>query len=154
MAVPSSVAEAYSQVEPALLALRRYVGATLRPWCESKDYLYRERVKGMDSVSEKIETGRYARWSELDDLFGCTVVIPTVTHEERVLAFLEEAFERVELRQRNSTAKAPDVFRFDWSRVICRVSGTAALELPPGTEGLLFEVQVPTVFARMERCYS
>lgn len=146
MAVPASIEQAYRQVEPALLAVSRYVGDTLQLWCAERDYLYRHRVKNIHSLAEKLETGRYERWSEIDDLFACTIVIPTVRHEESVLAFLHGAFERVELRRRNSTVKAPEVFRFDSTRFIGRVSAAAAATLPPEAGTIQFEVQVPTMF--------
>jgi ppGpp synthetase/RelA/SpoT-type nucleotidyltranferase len=146
MAVPSSVEEAYRRIEPALTALARYVRSTLRPWCDERDYLYQDRVKRLDSLAEKLETGRYERWSELDDLFACTIVIPTPTHEAAVIAFLEKAFQATELRRRNSTMKAPEVFRFDSTRFIGRVNIMGLSELPPGAEEIRFEIQIPTVF--------
>ena len=64
----------------------------------------------------------------------------------RRISFLDAAFLRSELRERNSTKKAPDVFRFDSTRWIGRISEGVAVTLAPGAESVLFEVQVPTVF--------
>ena len=125
MAVPSSVEEAYQRVRPALVALAEYVESTLRPWCDENNYLYHGRIKDPESLSAKLETGRYESWSMLDDLFACTLVVPTPKHEEAAIALLDEAFQRVELRSRNSTEKAPETFRFDSTRVIGRVKTSA-----------------------------
>ena len=146
MAVPSSIETAYLQVVPSITSLARYVGSTLRPWCEVRNYLYRDRLKGLDSVAEKLETGRYKRWSDLDDLFACTIVVPTTAHEGTVLEFLDSVFIRAELRARNSTVKAPEVFRFDSTRFIGYVQPTGNSELAPGADAIKFEVQVPTIF--------
>jgi ppGpp synthetase/RelA/SpoT-type nucleotidyltranferase len=147
MAVPTSVEEAYQRVQPALVALAGYVESTLRPWCDDNDYLYRGRIKESESLSEKLETGRFERWSMLDDLFACTIVIPTPKHEDGVLAFVQQAFQQEELRRRNSTKKAPEVFRFDTTRFIARVKPTAmAAGMPAGVDAIKFEIQIPTVF--------
>ncbi len=146
MAVPTAIEDAYLRIAPALFALGRYIIATLRPWCDERGYLFQERVKVVASVAEKIESGRYRRWSDLDDLFACTIVIPTVAHEDDVLNFLEGAFEPVDLRRRNTTMKPPEAFRFDATRFIGKAREEGLDELPGGAGSILFETQIQTVF--------
>lgn len=62
------------------------------------------------------------------------------------LAYLSAVFEEVEIRRRNSTQKAPQMFRFDSTRFIGRIRPEVAATLTPGVESILFEVQIPTVF--------
>lgn len=72
--------------------------------------------------------------------------MPTATDEARVLEFLAGAFETVQLRRRNSTQKAPDVFRFDSTRFVGKIEYTPGLDLPDGVTSVNFEVQIPTAF--------
>ncbi|MEU3231369.1 hypothetical protein [Nocardiopsis alba] len=137
---------AYAQIENDLLVLEKYVASTLRPWCDKNGYPFKARRKSLQSLSEKLESGRYRRWSDLDDLYACTVVVPTVSHESSVLEFLSSAFFNVETRTRNSTQKSPDVFRFDSTRFIGKVLVIPGVDLPEGIERIKFEVQVPTAF--------
>lgn len=146
MPVPSRLEEVYSRARPAIEAVGQYVSSTIRPWCDSRGYLFSGRFKTIASLSEKIESGRYEHWSTLDDLYGCSIVVPTSTHESDVLTFLRTAFVEVELRLRNSTRKAPDVFRFDSTRFVGRLRMTEGLDLPPGASSVLFEVQIPSAF--------
>jgi ppGpp synthetase/RelA/SpoT-type nucleotidyltranferase len=146
MPVPSRVEEVYYEARPAIEAVSRYVSSTIRPWCDRNDFLFSGRLKTLDSLAEKLESGRYERWSDLDDLYGCTVVVPTAAREGAVLDFLRRVFEEVELRRRNSTKKAPEVFRFDSTRFIGKLRVTEGLDLPPGVSSVRFEVQVPSAF--------
>lgn len=146
MPAPSKLEEIYFQARPTVEAVGNYVSSTIRPWCDSRGYLFSGRSKTIGSLSEKIESGRYTSWSSIDDLYACSIVVPTPTHEEDVLSFLRGAFDENELRQRNSTQKAPDVFRFDSTRFVGRVRVTDGLNLPPGASSVLFEVQVPSAF--------
>lgn len=146
MAVPAAVREAFAQWEPARDALGNYAGSTIRAWCDQQRYLFSDRNKELDSLSEKLDTGRYAKWSEIDDLYACTIVVPTVSHEPAVLEFLNAAFDPITLRGRNQTSKAPDVFRFDSTRLIARVPEPLGLTMTPGVSNIMFEIQVQTVF--------
>jgi hypothetical protein len=146
VAVPTAVIRAYSLSETALLALARYVRATLAPWCDDRRYSLHLRVKAVGSVSEKLESGRFRRWSDVDDLLACSIVVPTAAHEEGVRAFLDRVFVRVGVKDRNSSPKPPEVFRFDSTRYTATVSESGARGLPPGAETLRFEVQILTVF--------
>lgn len=42
-------------------------------FCDNKGYALTSRIKAIESLAEKIETGRFKKWLELDDLFSCTV---------------------------------------------------------------------------------
>jgi ppGpp synthetase/RelA/SpoT-type nucleotidyltranferase len=114
--------------------------------CEPNGYALVYRIKSLPSLSEKIESGRFARWSELDDIVACAVVVPTLTDEPSVIQFLEQAFQKVRINLRNSSRKAPEVFRFDTTRFIgkLRAPGDAF------SEDLLyqipFEIQVRSAF--------
>jgi ppGpp synthetase/RelA/SpoT-type nucleotidyltranferase len=146
MPPPSRLSEFYQTSLPAMEAVKSYVSQTLRPWCDRNGYLYAGRIKDLESLSEKIETGRFPSWSSMDDLYACTVVVPTAEHDEKVLKFLQEIFEEVEVRRRNSTKKPPEVFRFDSTRFIGKIRSQVGLDLVPGADAVAFEVQVPSAF--------
>lgn len=146
MGVPSRLLNFYSQEKGSVEAVARHVGQTLRPWCDKRGFPFKGREKGLESLSEKLESGRYSKWSELDDLYACTIVLPTPKHEENVLEFLSQAFTPIEIRRRNSTKKAPDVFRFDSTRFIGSVRVGDGLPLPEHLGRIKFEVQLPTAF--------
>jgi len=68
--------------------------------CEESGFAYVGRFKAPDSLAEKIETGRFRAWSDLDDLFACSIVIPTLGSEGAVLSFLESRFLLIECKRR------------------------------------------------------
>ncbi|GAB2660876.1 hypothetical protein GCM10027068_46180 [Prescottella soli] len=147
MTVPSAVRNQYSAVAAQLNSLENYVSSTIRPWAERHKYPFLGRKKTLPSVSEKLESGRYKSWDEIDDLYACTIVIPTSGHSESVKDFLAAKFDVVQVKGRDTSKKAPEIFRFDTTRWVGRIrKDSAPTGLPRGTEDILFEVQIPTVF--------
>jgi ppGpp synthetase/RelA/SpoT-type nucleotidyltranferase len=146
MPVPERLRLEYEKNRPLLRELRDYVSQTLRPYCESQGYMFLDRIKDVESLSEKLEGGRYGSWDELDDLYACTVVIPVPEHEQEVLDKLARNFEPVRTRDRSQVKKAPDVFRFDGLRWYGKMRSQEADRRQPGLEKLTFEVQVLTAF--------
>lgn len=146
MPVPQRIINSYGQVEPILESIAEYVSQTLRAYCEKSEYLFYGRIKKVDSLSEKLESGRIKRWSDIDDLYACTIVIPTANHEAGVLRKLDACFTRSSVRSRGTAKKAPEVFRFDTTRYYARLSKGAAAERVPGIDQITFEVQIATVF--------
>lgn len=148
MGIPSAIGERYGQAEPQLNGLHGYLKPTLAKFCKDGNYQFDEgRVKSLESVAEKLESGRFATWSSLDDLVAFTIVVPTTGHEKPVLEFLDQSFDRSALRSRGTTRKPPDVFRFDATRWY----GTLRDEDPPpqvveGASTVTFEVQIKTAF--------
>lgn len=146
MTTPQSVLDRFRDAETPLRALSAYIEGQLQGWATSKGYLFSGRPKDPQSLSEKLESGRYAKWSDIDDMYATTIVLPTASHEEQAITYLTSTFEQVEIRRRNSTQKPADVFRFDSTRFIGRVRPEVASTLTPGVESIRFEVQLPTVF--------
>lgn len=147
MGVPRGVRERYAAVESSLDRLHPHIRDTLIPWCDRRSLLLQGRKKTLESVSEKLGTGRYRRWSQLDDLLAYTIVVPTNSHEEQVLGKLGEFFVERRRRTRSDTQKAPDVFRFDATRWYGTVRGdpTPRNLLDEDLE-IVFEIQVKTAF--------
>lgn len=146
MPEPESVRQAFERTEPPLGDVARYVRDTLDQYCRDRKYLFSERTKTSESLAEKLESGRFHRWSKLDDLYACTVVVPVQDHEDRVIRHLDAVFDRKTIRNRDATSKAPDVFRFDGTRWYGTIPSTAAAERQPGADEIIFEVQVVTAF--------
>jgi hypothetical protein len=144
---PQTIRERYERDESALRSLDSYVNTTLRPWCSGRGYVLEHRVKSVGSVGEKLETGRFGRWSELDDLVAFTIVVPTASHESTVLAKLRAVFEEIGVRGRGTAQKAPEVFRFDATRWYGRVrQGGGTPQLEARALEIVFEVQIKTAF--------
>ena len=146
MIIPLSVQRLFDDANPYIDALKDRVTETVFAHCLREGFAFSARPKTVESLAEKIETGRFRRWSDIDDLFACTVVIPTLREEPRVIEFLSGVFQKLVVRARNDTRKAPDVFRFEATRFI----GT--LHRPHDTDPreplftLPFEVQIRSAF--------
>jgi hypothetical protein len=96
-------------------------------------------------LAEKLESGRYEDWAEIDDLVAFTIVVPTLSDEATALKFVSSVFQKIDLRARGTTRKAPDVFRFDVTRFLARLrpSGSPGRE---NVEAITFEVQIRSAF--------
>lgn len=144
MGTPQSIRERYERDEPSLRSLENYIRSTLARWCRDQDYVLEGRTKRLVAVGEKLETGRYATWGALDDLVAFTIVVPTASHEARVLTKLRAVFQEACVRGRDSTQKAPEVFRFDATRWYGCVRQGA--DLDTRASNLIFEIQIKTAF--------
>jgi len=119
---------------------------SLRPFCDANGYPFMGRVKTADSVADKIESGRFSKWSQIDDLVGYTIIVPSLDHEAEVLSFLTEEFVTKAVKMRGQASKSPDAFRFDSTRFI----GSLRDRVGEGSDEPVFkaefEVQVRTAF--------
>ncbi len=148
MIVPAEIARRYQEVLPLVRAAGDRVSDILLGYCRREGFAFAGRIKDMISVAEKIESGRFASWSDLDDLYAGTIIVPLVTDEPKILSFLEDTFVVDVKRLRGQAKKDPEVFRFDSSRIIARLrpSGSASDEVAGNVSNVRFEVQIKTAF--------
>lgn len=146
MIVPPSVQQKHRVVSPYLKIVADHVRDTVLAFCDQKSFAYVGRSKSIESLAEKIDTGRFERWDQIDDLFACCVIVPSLGDEPEVLAYLREQFQEVECRSRGATKKDPAVFRFDATRFIGRLNSSIAASASPDVLAVTFEVQIRTAF--------
>ena len=146
--IPQQLDEKITGARPFLEALKRNVADTLGAFADRQNYPFVGRIKTAESVAEKIEMGRYRRFSEIDDLVAFTLITPTSARVAEVVDFCRVYFDVVSIRSKSTTQKRPDVFRFDSTRVIARVRRPPDLigALGQSIFEYLFEVQVRTAF--------
>jgi hypothetical protein len=113
MFVSTSLQQRFQTALPHIQGVAGEVRASLLTFCEEKGYAFQSRIKTLESLSEKIECGRYPTWSQVDDLFACTVIIPTLNEEASVEEFCNSAFLLHIARRRGTPEKPFNVFRFD-----------------------------------------
>lgn len=147
MGVPLRVQELYAECRPYLDALDAYIAESLSPYCERRQFTFLHRIKTLESASEKLESGRYSSWADLDDLVAATIVVPNLSHEATLRAHLAAVFEQTNVRSRDTAETPPDVFRFNSTRWYGRVrSDPPPPSLPDRSHGIVFEIQIQTVF--------
>ncbi len=117
--------------------------STLDHFCTGNLYLFNGRIKTVESVSEKIDTGRIASRRAMNDVYAATIVIPTFHREEHVLDFVRDVFDVRHIQARGSKKKAPDRFMFDGTRVYCSLKPSVGRET---LDALTFEIQVQSAF--------
>jgi ppGpp synthetase/RelA/SpoT-type nucleotidyltranferase len=145
MIVPIAIIRRFEDTNPYLIEMGRRVEDIVFGYCKTYGYAYVGRTKDVESLAEKLESGRYAKWSDLDDLFACTIVIPTLSREASVLEFLNAEFEKVEIRKRGTSQKDPAIFRFDATRFVGRLRSRHVENLSQ-VRTLTFEVQIRSAF--------
>jgi ppGpp synthetase/RelA/SpoT-type nucleotidyltranferase len=148
MIYPSILDRKYNQHEPFVQEVAKRVKETLLNFCDTKGYAFTSRIKTIESLAEKIETGRFKKWSDLDDLFACTIIIPSLSHEKEVTEFCKNTFEIIKIIKRGQNKKSPDTFRFDSTRIYTQIKNNNAI-----TQGnelsiyqIKFEIQIKSAF--------
>lgn len=145
MIIAKEIQLKYQDIIDNLKQMKKIVDTTLLTYCNKKEFAYCSRIKSIGSLAEKIESGRFLKWEDIDDLFAATIIIPNLNFEKNVIEFLEKAFIVKEIKKRNSTLKAPDVFRFDSTRIILNLnpSSTNSNNI---ISNQIFEVQIKSAF--------
>jgi ppGpp synthetase/RelA/SpoT-type nucleotidyltranferase len=146
MIIPRDIRQKHSEQAAQVEFVGQRVASTMQTYCATKGFVYDGRPKTLESLAEKIESGRFSKWSDLDDLFACTVAVPLPADEEEVLTFLRSTFQQVDLKKRLSARKAPDVFRFDSTRFIGQLNRPAGMDASNSSFDVRFEIQIKTLF--------
>jgi ppGpp synthetase/RelA/SpoT-type nucleotidyltranferase len=146
--IPQKLDQVYRGAQPFLWRLKENVGQTLGGFADSRNYPISGRIKTINSLAEKIETGRYAKFSEIDDLVAFSIIIPNALAENEVRQFCNEKFLVVELKDKTTSEKSPDVFRFDSTRVIAKLRRPLAFDEDTirSIYDFRFEIQIRTAF--------
>lgn len=144
MIVPAAVSAKHGFVLPYVEEVGKRVRDIITGYCEAKGFPFLGRAKTLNSLAEKLESGRYEHWSQLDDLYACAIIVPTLSHESDVLEFLRSKFIEVECRLRASSMKDPEVFRFDSTRFIGALHEEH--DMSANISNIRFEVQIRTAF--------
>lgn len=148
MIIPARLSQKFAQTEPFVKHAGDSARAAVLGFCEREGYAFSSRYKTVESTAEKIETGRVHRWSDLEDLFACVVIVPDRSKEPDVIKFCEDTFQIEKRLLRGAPRKGPEVFRFDSTRLHARLRPPPGLDLgsSPSIYDVLFEVQVRSAF--------
>lgn len=148
MIVSNQLRRKYDSSRGLVEYVGREVSRTLAPFCDRQGFLFAGRHKSLDSVAEKIESGRYETWDAIEDLFACTVIISLVSEEKAVVDFVKEAFDVVQVTLRHTRKRPPKEFHFDSTKIVARLRPVEGSETDEGADvyNLKFEVQVKTIF--------
>lgn len=143
MIIPNHIIQNYKYFEPFYIKVKEAVDKTLINYCSKNLFAYSSRIKELDSLAEKIESGRYDDWNSIDDFIGAVIIVPNVNYEPQIIKFLETSFNKVLLKKRGSTLKSYEVFRFDATRFIGRLR---IIEKEEIINTINFEVQIRSAF--------
>jgi ppGpp synthetase/RelA/SpoT-type nucleotidyltranferase len=144
MKVPSSIRRLYqAQIEPCT-RLKSVVDQRVEAVRQPK-WHYESRLKSEEDFALKLETGRFTDTDNLEDFFGCMLVVTNSLELRKAEQLLLERFELCSRRppQDNWTHKSPDSFPFDDLRLYMRLKDDPALP-PTGLEHIVFEFQIRT----------
>lgn len=146
MIVSARIQSLYELSLPSLHRISDSVRDIVGAYCAPRLYPYIGRIKTADSVAEKLESGRYDSWSELDDLFACTIIIPHLGAEKETIAYLKEQFCVTSIKGRGLSKKDPELFRFDLPRLYARlIPGDVELQSEPVFQ-TVFEIQIRSAY--------
>jgi ppGpp synthetase/RelA/SpoT-type nucleotidyltranferase len=148
MIYPSILDRQYEQYLPLVQGVEKQVKETLLNFCGNKGYALTYRVKTIESLAEKIETGRFEKWSKLDDLFGCTVIIPNLSQEQEVIEFCRDTFQVTNIVKRGQNKKSADTFKFDSTRISARLKRVDDTNIDNilSIFNVIFEIQIKSAF--------
>ena len=146
MKIVKRLRDIYDECKPLYTILSEEVREILKPKAEERDWFFLSRLKELESFALKVETGRVPDPAKLEDLFACTIVVPTMAETTEAEKIVLELFKPSKRRPENDniTHKASSSFAFDDLRLyVARRQSTSGLR--PELDGLVFEIQIKTV---------
>ena len=148
MIYPSILERQYTKYLPFIEDVSKRIKETLINFCEQKGYAFISRIKTVESLAEKIETGRFKSWNDLDDLFACTIIIPTLSSEKQVREFCKSTFDIIRTIKRGQNKKPPDSFKFDSTRIYAKLKTLEHIKLDKilSIYDIIFEIQIKSAF--------
>lgn len=147
--VPAILRQKYDSFLHLVEYVSQNVEPTLQNYCKQRNgYAFMSRIKRIDSLAEKIETGRFQKWSDINDLFACTIIIPILSQEQEVSDFCHSIYVVQEVKGPTITKKDPEIFRFDSTRIYAQLRKPDGLEVSeyPNIYDVIFEIQIKTAF--------
>jgi ppGpp synthetase/RelA/SpoT-type nucleotidyltranferase len=148
MNIPQPLISIYGDLLPILNAVEKRVTQTLAFYSRAHLLPFIARIKTIESAAEKIETGRYRSFTELDDLVALTLVVPSIRHEEAAIEHCMKVFRITDVKRKISARKPPDSFRFDATRLygfLINPEEGISLETT-SVFSIKFEIQIRTAF--------
>ncbi|MGV9007957.1 MAG: hypothetical protein ACOH1H_14605 [Brevundimonas sp.] len=145
MKVRAALRESWTSQKAGFDELSRLADNTFRQECSQRRWHYEARVKVLDSYTMKIETGRVAGVDQLEDFFGCTIVVQNSSQIAAALALVETVCDVVYRKPPlpSETHSAPSDFSFDDLRLYARLKPAPGAR-PSLADGLVFEIQLKT----------
>ena len=145
--VDAGVRERFNDDFAEYKQIQNFFSNLVVPKLREQGWVVEHRLKTVESVAEKIETGRFDKWSRIDDIFAATVVVPDPGEEERALVVLKGLLGKpIEERKRETTGfGGSSSFGFSSPRYIFSAPEEWRSKLADSRKHLNFEVQIPTI---------
>lgn len=144
MKIPLSVREIYRADVEKYELLQTKVDLIINSF-KDRNWHYLSRIKDEENFALKLETGRCSDPRQLEDFFGCTLVVENLNSIPKAEELILKKFAFHERRPRDNqfTSKRPDSFLFDDLRIYVKWKDPLGSK-PTGLSGMLFEVQIKT----------
>lgn len=109
---------------------------------------YERRIKTEESFAQKIETGQYKKFDDIDDFFACTIVVENLLALEHAEKIIRKHFTVKDRRpnKKDFTPNSPDSFKFDDTRLYVKWKNKPKTK-PTYLSQYLFEIQIKTFLA-------
>ncbi|PTQ61212.1 ppGpp synthetase/RelA/SpoT-type nucleotidyltransferase [Sphingomonas aurantiaca] len=143
MKIERSIRDSFVTLEDVYKYVAKDVNVLLKDACDLKGWIFTERLKMLQSYALKLATGR-----EIDDFFGCSIIVPTLSEVPAAEALVNSCLNVVDRRPKDIISQRPSEFQFDSVRLYCTLKGGVN---PTEKHGLKFEVQIKTL---LEQAWS
>ena len=143
MKVEKSIRDHYVSLRDVYDLVSEDVGSLLNEACALSGWNYSSRIKEMQSYALKLATSR-----EVDDFFGCSIVVPTLAEVPAASALVASCFDVIDKKPNEITKSRPTEFPFDSLRLYCKLKKSVN---PTLKHNVKFEVQIKTL---LEQAWS
>lgn len=138
--VESSIRQAHSRLNVAYETVSSHVSEMLEGASKKNGWLYKGRIKSLESYALKILTGRTESY-EIDDFFACSIIVPNLREVSNAYNLVESCFKIVEVKPSATIRYRPTEFNYDSLRLYCKLSSVNEEKKNES----IFEIQIKTL---------
>ena len=134
--------QAFTERRSVFKAAEKNALDILDNFCRREGFLLVGRLKTLESIRDKLETGGYAELDAVDDLIAFSIVTDIIRQEEKVITFVRETFQVITIKSK-TTLQDERTFDFDCTRIYCKLNDP--LKQENGVSSVTLEIQIRTI---------
>lgn len=139
--IEQSIRSQYEQQLEGYSFLEAEVVGLIKETCEANKWIFVYRLKGVESYSLKLITGRTDGYN-IDDFLACTIVVPNLKSILPAKELVNACFDVINEKPGEFVNHRPTEFNFDSIRLSCKIKKSVQ---PKIYSNLQFEIQIKTL---------
>lgn len=141
MKVSKSIRDLYVSLSDKIAPVELQARQLLEDYCKQQRWEFHFRRKEEVSFAQKLETGMYRKFSDIDDFLGCEIIVSNLREIPTAQNFIRDNFEIIS--EKPNFTQDSSQFSFDGVRMYVKIKPSSTK--PDNSQDMQFEIQIKTL---------